>query len=1046
MPALNPLFRRLYYALLVLVLSYCASAQTDINTSFSDRMNYVFQRLEKNRVPNGLLLDYALEFTNLSNFNGTLLTDSNKVMSAEFGEIYNTLYLSRIHSNGFTLQNPSLLDSLWFSQRAYGKIVLSGLFYNYSRFRDDAAQNNLIAIQNDQVVDRYVKGVWQDPYQSERVFAVAPSIEFYEGKNLQVILPVNLWQTNAAGEVSGLSIDLGDGQGYRAITVGQPITVNYADTGTKEWIYRLQLTSGQYLYSHSQVRIQKAIVEEGCANCRFGATNPDTIPFTANEPFQGLAGTGFITIRYRDADRGLRRPLIVVEGFDPGHITSPELRFGTSTIDNFYQNVSVLTSGSTALENIITNFPEYDIIYVDWDNGTDWLQRNGRLLETIINWVNANKEPLPGGGVADNVILGQSMGGVIARWALRDMETRLGQQHHTRLFISMDAPQQGANVPVAYQHLARHLRNLYLRTNVWGAVEAFQWIMRGPSLLRMVSLADRSAARQMLINWVDDAGNIDNTWHDQWQAELRALDYPQQNNIRNIAISNGTECGTTQPFAPGAELLNLNGKANTRFLGDLVGRIALPLAGSILGWNAFYLGVLPGRNDINYEFIANAQPPQGQTQRIYRGTISYTKKVLWVVPVNVTITDRNNNSNPALLPYDYYPGGQIDIGVDLNDKNFQDALVKFTLNFRPIPTFSFIPTPSALDIGHNNVALDNSDYLARYIGGAPPTGAKSPSFVNFVTAFNDQRSNEQHIGFFRRNGDWTAEELRRSSPADPMPQTNCSAFCGVSITGPDTVCDDAVFGVPAIAGATYTWTVSGSPFINAVANNNTIAITRRRPGSARITLTVQISSVPCGTTTVSRTFQYGAPPATILGPYDPNQNTVMGVAYTNKTYYFLASETSPYFPAQSYTWTLFPPAGNPTLYGGSKPYITFSETGYHTLQVSKMTECGAVVSSLFLNVQEDVSGFSVMTAPNPVTSDVLSVTIESESAQVQQLPQEDAMTVELYDFNSAVKRKQWTLKNYQKQFQLNLTGVPKGLYVLRITKGNYQQSKQIIKE
>lgn len=48
-----------------------AKAQTDINTTFSDRMNYIFQLLEKNRVPDGLLLDYAMEFTNLSNFNGT---------------------------------------------------------------------------------------------------------------------------------------------------------------------------------------------------------------------------------------------------------------------------------------------------------------------------------------------------------------------------------------------------------------------------------------------------------------------------------------------------------------------------------------------------------------------------------------------------------------------------------------------------------------------------------------------------------------------------------------------------------------------------------------------------------------------------------------------------------------------------------------------------------------------------------------------------------------------------------------------------------------
>src|SRR5690606_13123572 len=67
------------------------------------------------------------------------------------------------------------------------------------------------------------------------------------------------------------------------------------------------------------------------------------------------------------------------------------------------------------------------------------------------------------GVVQPNVVLGQSMGGVIARWALRDMEDK-GQNHQTRLFISYDAPHQGANVPQGYQHLARHARDLYIKT------------------------------------------------------------------------------------------------------------------------------------------------------------------------------------------------------------------------------------------------------------------------------------------------------------------------------------------------------------------------------------------------------------------------------------------------------------------------------------------------------------------------------------------------------------------------------------------------------
>lgn len=107
-----------------------------------------------------------------------------------------------------------------------------------------------------------------------------------------------------------------------------------------------------------------------------------------------------------------------------------------------------------------TGTNDYDIIYVDWKIGTDYIQRNALLLEEIIRWVNNNKEPL-GGIIQPNVIIGQSMGGLIARWALRDMENK-GQNHQTRLFISYDSLHQGANVPLGYQYLARHARNLYV--------------------------------------------------------------------------------------------------------------------------------------------------------------------------------------------------------------------------------------------------------------------------------------------------------------------------------------------------------------------------------------------------------------------------------------------------------------------------------------------------------------------------------------------------------------------------------------------------------
>ena len=58
-----------YTVMCCLMQTELVFSQDEIDTTFNNRMNYVFGVLEKNRVPNGMLQDYAMEFTNLNAFN-----------------------------------------------------------------------------------------------------------------------------------------------------------------------------------------------------------------------------------------------------------------------------------------------------------------------------------------------------------------------------------------------------------------------------------------------------------------------------------------------------------------------------------------------------------------------------------------------------------------------------------------------------------------------------------------------------------------------------------------------------------------------------------------------------------------------------------------------------------------------------------------------------------------------------------------------------------------------------------------------------------------
>lgn len=924
--------KQLWLFIIFCAFTFSSLAQDEINTEFINRMNYVFSPLEKNRVPNGLLLDYAMEFVDLKSYNG-VLTDTNKVNAGLLRDMYATIAMSAIHTNAGGIYSPDYVDSIWQLQRQPGIITLSGLYYNYARLRDDALNSGLITVSNDQVYDRYVNGVWQNPYQTETVFAMSPPLHAYSGKSFQVVLPSNLWFTNNASTVSSIAVDFNDGVGYRTITTNQSINISYADTGRKTWTFRLTLTNNTNLYSHTEMQIEQepnAYGNSGCSSCRFPRPG-GPIFLTADDPYIGQSGQGWITVDYANADLRLRRPLIVVEGFDPGHLLAPERQFGFSNFVTFIAQLN----GSNDLRNLLQgNNQQYDIIYVDWFRGTDFLQRNALLLERVIRWVNEQKAI--DGSVEPNVVLGQSMGGVISRWALRDMENR-GLNHQTRLYISWDAPQQGANVPVAYQHAVRHANSLFMQS-------AIPVLLGGTNIIRMVknalNLLDVPAARQMLYNRVLNNGQLSNADHNAWQLELRNLGYPQQS--RNVAVSNGSECGIGQGFQPGATLLSFNGRANTRILTDIIGTAGgMYLLSLFTGQPAFLFGIVPGRNDFFFDFQCNAQP-EGTTIQLYKGKIDYRKKILWLINVNTTITNRTRNSDPSVLPIDGTPGGMYDTELSLQSSSFQNWAIKYSITASNIPHFNFIPTVSSLDIGGGNAALTMNNYRASYVGANPPGAPFNTPFANFTTAFNRVtvsngtiNNNENHIEIAARNGNFVAEELNGNVNV----RTNCTDFCNLQITGNNQICSGSQVSVPVTVGPTTTITWSASPagivqFGCSTCSQTTVT------GNGTVTLTANITS-NCGNFIITKQITI------VSAPLPP---TITNLNFDSRCGTFMEAYSSNPAGATGYIWNVnfgqvvqdLDGYGSDYIY--VNPLINSPQTGqsyYNYISVQAKNACGA---------------------------------------------------------------------------------------------------------
>jgi pimeloyl-ACP methyl ester carboxylesterase len=147
-------------------------------------------------------------------------------------------------------------------------------------------------------------------------------------------------------------------------------------------------------------------------------------------------------VEYGCGNDEIRKPFIFVEGFSPRE-------FGPNrTYINWYnrhQAYQVFNENSfQILDELSAN--GYDVIYVDFRQGTGDITKNAETFEEVLKWVNAQKDA--NGSSHPNVVLGYSMGGLIARLGIRYMEMD-GEDPDVSYYITRDTPHLGANVPLA---------------------------------------------------------------------------------------------------------------------------------------------------------------------------------------------------------------------------------------------------------------------------------------------------------------------------------------------------------------------------------------------------------------------------------------------------------------------------------------------------------------------------------------------------------------------------------------------------------------------
>ena len=489
------------------------------NPNYDELIADCIEPLDKSLITSGLLGERGFLFTDMELFNGQ--TDS-LISLSQWWQLYRQLYLASVSQR--TIISPDRIKTVSNELLRREIIPIALMNLNYNQIKPYALDSNLLVLSNGKLYDVLSRN--ESPYNNKHMFAAAVLKKRICHGLVTFRLDERFFINNVSNSIASLEIDFDDGRGFRSFSQNgfsnNDITINYLEPGEKTVTVRVVFSDQTVLRSKTSFTIATTS----------NVVPDDSISITGYTSYLGETATGTAYILYGCENHGkLRKPFIVCDGFDPsnGH-RFPEL----------YEMLDGKDENEQSLHFIDKARAEgFDIIILDYDDGTDYIQRNAMVMVSLINTVNdilRNNE-----SDSQLVVVGPSMGGLITRYALSYMEQNR-MNHNTRLYVSFDSPHLGANIPLGDQFFIEYIASI---------MEYIPFVE-----FDKLNILDCPAARQMLI-YHHDSSNP-SAGHDPLRDVLLSdpyFSFPTQ--CRKIAIANGSREGTSC-LEPGVHMLSFH--------------------------------------------------------------------------------------------------------------------------------------------------------------------------------------------------------------------------------------------------------------------------------------------------------------------------------------------------------------------------------------------------------------------------------------------------------------------------------------------------------
>lgn len=1051
------------------MLFFNSTLAQDLPNPDYDELDKMLGNIDTTKINTGILYERTIQLANLYNFNlsDSLNTADYSYFKQAILELYNASKSKKfVHSKKLETilgENAQLNQS---------NKVNFGFINTDFNILADWEGSNYQGVKFDSIKQKYEQIPNKQPFYMLHTTVIAPLKNAIEGANAEFAFTDDFIYSYGQKPIKSLTafFDYGKIQPIITSEVFTPVTVtvNYETTGTKFIKFEVVYTDGSTVTTHSSIYFRNSTITNNLlSSCDSSDVLRDDFATISSDDFKGYRTTDpkikpkfDYRVYYSTGNtvKKLIKPIIIIDGFDPGDKRriedcdceqdvdcavkfrgtngqfDPELHKSITDMMIYYdQNIKIPLLArlrDSGYDVMIVNFPKYTTTNLEngqqitIDGGAYYIESNAFALVKLINETNAI---LATNGSANHIaIIAPSMAGQISRYALSHMEKN-NIPHNVNLWVSIDSPHLGANIPLGDQGLVYRFQ-----ISSDQAIDFYQKELSSP------------ASQQQLIEFHRQIGNNANPIFQNAQTTSQGMlfdrgntffqeHYNKQNNnglpnsngwpqnLRKIALVNGSLTGSK-------ETLKINGEPLNNFASD--GELVL----SIRGFQKIKLfGISVGT--VHVASIESRFLPKDNTP-IKISRFHKTNKDRAVYAGNI-----NNRGN-----MDNVPGGYFDAQDQLRKSVFKiDEFANFNFSFLGTsgswslrefnPIHSFIPTFSAIAHLEPNQNWNNS--LSYNL--ACTTNKKTP----FDSYFGGDK-NTQHTSFTKESVDWLLNEL------NGIPQLPNYPLGDDLLTGPESICIDSntlyTFNNPCkLPSVVAEWSVS--PNLEIIAQSDYgITVKAIENGEATITAffhngIATVKSLHAGAPTLDE-FSFGNSSSTQSLCLSGGGNFLYSIPELNSTDLIIAK-----FSGQTYeesvnnsNW-LWDTSNNIISLSGlkNKRNLCTSETGQTSVRVKAKNDCGwSDWYELPFQIAALPPSYNKMytVSPNP-SNDRVNIDL----ANATNLPSaNDVINGELFDLMGFSKGN-ITIVNNKATFSVN--GLNPGIYIVKIFINGIPESHQI---